>query len=794
VSDTRSLWWASTLGLAVSTGCGHSDTTRILALEVEVRDDAGAHPSAFRAVLTHGASVTAFSCPGAASEQFECTPRGFILPATFQGQLTLKTPGHAFVDVTLGGSTLEAPPSIELEVLSPFVTTVDYRSGFAALDGEAAFEGLAAQTSGELGRASVVKFMIVLGAVPRVYFEDTRRYPRHYEFARDVLGLPESAASFAQSTYQGEGRRALAGTLSLLPDLSFPSGALGTLATSPMALEFFPSDDLTPAQVRLAYRLLEERLNFLHLDGGDRRLFYVPAGTEQEAALALDRAAFSGQEASFSNHVEFYAGVSRQILNPGIAYGVLRQLTPAELVTPIVSFHDLLLLSRLPNDVPLAGGTITEELQTPLSHVNLAARARGTPNLALPGASTDARVAPFIGRLVRFEVTLGDFTLREASLDEAQAFWDEHAPTPLLPESDLRLRGVPSFSELHFEDASSVGTKAANLAELRRLLGDEAPDGFAVPFSAYDDYMSTNRVTAALCARSRAECQSSARTATACSGAALLCDESAADAESYYAFIERLLGDEAFAQDTALREACLSTLELAIGQGDVEPTFAAALDARVREQFGTVQVRLRSSTNVEDLPGFSGAGLYTSVSARATGEARASARIREVWASAWRFRAFEERAFWNVDHRRVRVGVAVNAAVDSEAANGVLITSNLSNPGAEGYYVNVQRGEVEVTNPDDGALAEVFSIVPAPGGGVQVERQRFSSLSPDRPLLTNAEAEHLFDIAERVELRFAALYAVPANTLALDLEFKFVGERRALQIKQVRPYSIPSGP
>ncbi len=58
---------------------------------------------------------------------------------------------------------------------------------------------------------------------------------------------------------------------------------------------------------------------------------------------------------------------------------------------------------------------------------------------------------------------------------------------------------------------------------------------------------------------------------------------------------------------------------------------------------GDPKVRLRSSTNAEDLPDFSGAGLYVSHSATASGDKSASVRIREVWASVWRWRAFEER-------------------------------------------------------------------------------------------------------------------------------------------------------
>ena len=137
------------------------------------------------------------------------------------------------------------------------------------------------------------------------------------------------------------------------------------------------------------------------------------------------------------------------------------------------------------------------------------------------------------------------------------------------------------------------------------------------------------------------------------------------------------------------------------------------------------------------------------------------------------------------------MAVAVNPAVDDEAANGVLITRNLANPGAPGLYVNVQAREIEVTNPENGAIPEVFSIIPAPKQGFQVVRQRFSSLSPGRALLDDTEIASLATAAERVEQHFALLYP---DRPALDLEFKFYGPLRRLLIKQARPYASAMTP
>ena len=783
------------LALGLSLACSSRETPGEPSLEVAIVEESGETPPSYR-VIAHATdgSVSATSCPSEAPQgALACTPEGVTLRgAQAFDEIFVKSRGSASRRYPLSREETERGSArIELTALPAFESTASYRTGMSGEDAEEQFLELAMVDEGELGPVHSLKFYIRdLRGTPEVYFQNTRRPPLHYDFARLVLGIALSREQFAARTYQGEDRTALAGTLLYHPDLEFTSRAFGRKVSAPLRLEFFPSDDLSPELALTAQRLLEERLGFVALEGGTRRLFYVPAGSEQERALATETARFRREDALHAEHVELYSGVERQLLNPGLAYGTLRRLEPEALATEIVSFRDILVLPRLPIDLPLVAGTITEELQTPLAHVNLAARARGTPNLALLRASEDARVLPFFDKLVRFEVTDSGFSIAEASLEEAEAHWQASSREPLTPVADGEFVGLPRFSELYFEDSVRVGAKAANLAELRRLLGEDAPDGFAVPFSAYEHYMTANRVTPWLCADAQSDCTEEGRTVELCEGARARCDESAESEGSFFEFAERLLDDAELATDTPLREASVDALRYLVKHGEVDAEFARELDARVQEVFGDIQVRLRSSTNAEDLPGFSGAGLYESVSAEGDGGRRPSRRIRDVWASVWLWRAFEERQYWNIDSRAVRMAVALNPAIDDEAANGVLITKNLTSPGSPGYYVNVQLGEIEVTNPEGGETPEVFTIVPAPGAGVQVVRERFSSLSPEGALLSKEEIQKLSDAADRVQARFATLYGIASNRLALDLEFKFHGPDRRLLIKQARPYAI----
>ncbi len=720
--------------------------------------------------------------------------------------LTVKAPGYRTVRTTVvprwevqsdaaaavgcGGHVNAATLDVALLALPVPVVTADYRTGFATDGGLESFVSQAYQAADDMGPAQVVKFFIEgLDGEINVFFQHTVKHPLHYDFVRTVLKRAVSLAEFERTTYHGASRTQMAGSLIWRPDLRVSIDGVNVAGV--MTIEYFPNDDLTPALATSAFEALQERLPFLALTGPGPRLVYLPPGNVQEVQAKDAARDLAVAGVSWTSRSTLYAGVTEQRLNPGVTFGTLRKFTPEELPTAAVSFRDIVLLTRLPNDLPLVGGTITEELQTPLAHVNVAARARGTPNLALLGASTDPRVAPFLGMRVRFEVKRSEFTIREATVEETDAFWrDRLDRPPIAPVFDVGRDGLIPFADLGFDDAATVGVKAANLAEMLGILPANVPDGFAVPFHYYDTFVTSAQVTPEACVAAGADCQVLGLDTTICSRVEAFCKGTTAlNVASLQALITSLQEDPEVATDSVLRSALLAAVRFLFCYLPMDPAFATALDDRVRQQFGAIKVRLRSSSNAEDLPDFSGAGLYTSIGATLGSKHPPSARICEVWASLWNWKAYEERSFWNVVHASVRMGVGVHNAFPDEQANGVLITQNIADPFAVGMYVNIQKGEVSVTNPEGSETPEVFTIVPGPAG-VQVARQRFSSLSPVTPLLTDAEVLALYKAAAKVQTHFAPLYKMPEYNLALDIEFKFHGPNRDLIVKQVRPYRV----
>jgi hypothetical protein len=196
---------------------------------------------------------------------------------------------------------------------------------------------------------------------------------------------------------------------------------------------------------------------------------------------------------------------------------------------------------------------------------------------------------------------------------------------------------------------------------------------------------------------------------------------------------------------------------------------------------------------VEDIEGFSGAGLYDSNTGFLNPTAQPDEKdhkksiehtIKKTWASYWSFEAFQERRRERVDHESGGMGVLVHARFDDslEINNGVATFTLL--PGNANEYavaeINVQLGEESVTNPDplNGELPEVITVRIGRSGANQLERTATSTLSPDTEVLSDSAVEEIVGQLESVALlwrnRVNASLAPDqqVETLTLDYEFK----------------------
>ena len=676
---------------------------------------------------------------------------------------------------------------------SIFIQNEDQYTGFYKQDGYEAFRKISYTSKTEMGASYLVKFVISDFGTDsaEVHFMNSQKYLYHFDFAQMVLDDPRSLAVFNQETYFSAEKNTVAGTLAYYVSVD-----------SMIAMTFFPTDYISPKQVADSYKLVEARMLFLAMNGTKNRLFYMPAGSTAEKAAAEYANEFKAANIPVYTHADLFGDVAMQIMNTGTAYGTLRKLTAAELDTAIVSSHDILILETLPAEIPLVAATISKDAQTPLSHVNLAAQARKTPNIAFNGNALPDSLLALCGKLVKLEVKTNSYMVSETTLEEAQAFWNKNVRDPITLTYDLSDSGLVDFANLNFSSSKTVGVKAANLAVLHKVLPENSPDGFAVPFYHYSHFMDYAQVTEELCERSFEDCGKEGRSSEICTQVKNACADALRQAQgsesaeapqtSLRSYITNIIAREDFKTDTRLREAMLDNIRYMFKHIPVDKDFGDALDAKVRGLYGEAGVRLRSSTNSEDLSDFNGAGLYKSVKATTREKDLPSDEIRKVWASVWSFKVFEERTLWNIDHMSVQMAVAVHEAYPDEVANGVIITQNIADYSVAGIYANIQVGETSITNPEGGELPEIISIIPSPPPqrGVQSVLLQHSSLSPDSLILTDGEIYTLYQMVMQIQNRFAALYNEYPDALALDIEFKVMGADRKLIFKQVRPYIL----
>ena len=402
------------------------------------------------------------------------------------------------------------------------------------------------------------------------------------------------------------------------PDRRFIVGTIAMQKTvDKYTWELWEGDLATSEMLRTA----NEVINSTFFD----KVFYKPNSIRQEDVSAGTRIDRVLQD-------ELNRNQAYLALNTGTAVGRLHIIDKLD-DTVEIGDNEILVLRELPPTLPPVRGIIVAKPSSPLSHINILAKGWNIPNVYIKDA--DRLFREYNTFVFKLEANLTDYKLDRASQSDLETSFV--SPGQQVPPADLDTKNLGGIRQMRQRNSKAYGAKSANLGEMifKRVVGVTIPDGFAVPFYWYDKFVKDNGF----------------------------------DAE-----IETLLDSNDFIHNPKHRRQKLEELRAAMQAGSFDGELRTEIIKRWRTQLGGKPVFVRSSSNAEDLPNFSGAGLYSSVP-NVIEEEKLIEAVKKVWASLWKFEAYEARVRNYVSQTDVYMSALIQLGVDMDRG-GVMITKD----------------------------------------------------------------------------------------------------------------------
>ena len=458
-------------------------------------------------------------------------------------------------------------------------------------------------------------------------------YPLHRDFVFSVLlNQPQTRAALNEYN-KNYGQKK-------------PSYVLGYLAHHPqeraLGFSFWAGDHRSRRRAHGARWLL--RTFFVR----DKELFFRPESVMQEQLLS------ALTDIPTVTNDDLYKQVDYQAFAPGRAVGKLH-IVPATTPVDALDFSpdEIVILQGSPIPTSHRWLALSPRHFRRRFHVNMRARAWRIPNAGCRDAGK--RYAALNGKTVLYEVQEAAMTLRPATAAEIAAWQRKRSAAVVLPAPNYAVSDLRPLDGMRRPDVTIYGAKAANLGEIvsAHLPGVHVPPGFGVPFAAYQAHLRRHGITAEL---------------------------------------QALLANPRVAQDAGFRKQQLAALQRRrIEEASVDPQLLDAVAAKIDQDLGGASVFVRSSTNAEDLPNFSGAGLYYTA---ANVKGRAAPGPGHATGLVFLVELPRRRGTPPLSHRRAGRGLRslIVASLPATAA-GVLVTRNLYEPDNDHTYtINAQRG------------------------------------------------------------------------------------------------------
>ncbi|MBC7796179.1 MAG: pyruvate, phosphate dikinase, partial [Pyrinomonadaceae bacterium] len=445
----------------------------------------------------------------------------------------------------------------------------------------------------------------------KIYYVNSKKFTFHRDFVNATYLSLKRGEDFFKDVYVNPKRRFIVGTLAWQTPIK------------KWTFEFWEGDTISADFISLT----NEKIN---------STFFAPVAFKPNSIMQEEKIAATSNITTISPS-EINANQEYLALNTAKGIGRIHIIDKFDDSVEI-GYNEILVLKEVPISLPPVAGIIIAQPSTPLSHINLLAKGWNIPNAYIKNA--DVLFRDLDTYWVEFDAKLDRYTIKRAdkkTLDANDKIEAAKGKMFKSPPSNLKVTKIASLSEMRRKDSIAYGSKASNLGEIinAKMPNVIVPQGFGVPFVHYKKFMEAN---------------------------------------GFQAQIEEMMQDLDFVHNPKIRREKLKEFRATIQNGKLNDALKAEIVKKWQTELGGKGVFIRSSSNSEDLPNFSGAGLYTSVKNVKDAEKLAEA-VKTVWASLWNYEAYEARERNFIEHSGVYMATFIQVGVDMDNG-GVMITKD----------------------------------------------------------------------------------------------------------------------
>lgn len=575
--------------------------------------------------------------------------------------------------------------------------------------------------------------VIIDNKTNNIYYVNSNIYKLHFDFCENILHYSYGLGNFNNENYSNQVNRRF-----LLANINY-------FRTQDIyVIDISPVDMMSETQIRTCFAKIlgssfcNDKLYFLI---NSPRLAKMRDSLQNDIPLKTP--------------TDLYGYVNYQAVSKYKNTGVLRLIDSIEPPALPILPNEIIIVKNITNNLPIVAGVITTEFQTPLSHLSILGLNRKIPICAYTHALQSKELLQYVGQEISFSVEADTFYIVKSAIEPTK-----NNTSHFKLSKDISVKQIIDINNINKKSVFYVGSKAANFGELNKLskkaLFKVPESGFAIPFYFYEMHMQQSKANI---------------------------------------LIQEVINDTS--HNKILLEAKLDSIQTLIKNTPVDISLIHAIELRMKADTVYSKFRFRSSTNAEDIIGFSGAGLYVSKSAELNNPNKTVEKaLQEVWASLWSIEAYNEREYFNINQNQISMGILVHRSFDNEAVNGVAITKNIYRNNSFGFLINAQLGENSVVNPKPNVICDQFICYPENANPIfnnknAIDIITYSNLNNNQLVMTEAEIKNLANQLDIIKEHFVGIAVDPYTYLkiGLDVEFKIDGNKRTLYIKQVRSYN-----